>query len=204
MVNQTTINLMDEYAGYVVHNATQGKGSLGVHEWLEKYKGYDMRTPPKGPVQSASPAPSLEKEDPKPEMNFWGASEKDIEQYTKDLEAWKARQKPLEGEMMEVLNKTYSRLMSKTPINLNEGSGEEKEGNLEPSSTNPDLTLVASHSSTLCNSIQQIISDKYDTFFGKGYWEEQYKKHIVIFAKQCFEMLNSEQEVHGSVATDAK
>lgn len=26
---------------------------------------------------------------------------------------------------------------------------------------------------------------KYDEFFGKGYWEEQYKKHIVEFAFQC-------------------
>ena len=29
------------------------------------------------------------------------------------------------------------------------------------------------------------IEDKYDEFFGTGYWEVQYKKHIVEFAFQC-------------------
>lgn len=32
------------------------------------------------------------------------------------------------------------------------------------------------------------IEQKYDIFFGTGYWEEQYKKHIVMFAKQCVEI----------------
>jgi hypothetical protein len=39
------IDLMGEYAGYVAHRAVQGKGSLGVHEWLEKYKAFDLQAP---------------------------------------------------------------------------------------------------------------------------------------------------------------
>ncbi|RYZ63045.1 MAG: hypothetical protein EOO14_00415 [Chitinophagaceae bacterium] len=29
------------------------------------------------------------------------------------------------------------------------------------------------------------IEEKYDEFFGTGYWEVQYKRHIVEFAFQC-------------------
>lgn len=38
---------------------------------------------------------------------------------------------------------------------------------------------------------EYVISKKYDEFFGKGYWERDYKKHIVLFAKQCYELLSS-------------
>ena len=29
------------------------------------------------------------------------------------------------------------------------------------------------------------IKSKYDEFFGTGFWEKEYKEHIVIFAEQC-------------------
>lgn len=34
---------------------------------------------------------------------------------------------------------------------------------------------------------EEMISKRYDEFFGNGYWEEQYKKHIVLFARGCVE-----------------
>lgn len=38
--------------------------------------------------------------------------------------------------------------------------------------------------------LEQKISEMYDKFFGGGYWEKQYKKHIVAFAML---MLNNQQ-----------
>lgn len=35
--------------------------------------------------------------------------------------------------------------------------------------------------------IREEAEKKYDEFFGTGYWEEQYKKHIVEFTKQFAE-----------------
>jgi hypothetical protein len=35
----------------------------------------------------------------------------------------------------------------------------------------------------------------YDDFFGTGYWEEQYKPHIVEFARQCIEQLIDKEEI---------
>lgn len=43
--------------------------------------------------------------------------------------------------------------------------------------------------------LQMRIEAKYDTFFGTGYWEAQYKKHIVIFAKQCCQSFTTPQSV---------
>jgi hypothetical protein len=40
-------------------------------------------------------------------------------------------------------------------------------------------------------ALKPAIENKFDTFFGTGYWEEQYKPHIVMFAKQCCEQLAS-------------
>jgi hypothetical protein len=64
----------------------------------------------------------------------------------------------------------------------------EQEGIIKSASENNSASVV-SLTCTSGNSIEQVISDKYDVFFGKGFWEDQYKKHIVIFAKQCFHLL---------------
>ena len=50
-------------------------------------------------------------------------------------------------------------------------------------------------SETEINKIREEAEKKYDEFFGTGYWEEQYKKHIVEFTKQfAQEKLNDERE----------
>ena len=35
--------------------------------------------------------------------------------------------------------------------------------------------------------VEKRLEKKYDDFFGNGYWEKQYKKHIIEFTKQCVE-----------------
>jgi len=51
----------------------------------------------------------------------------------------------------------------------------------------------------------QAIEDKYDEFFGDGYWEKEYKEQIVIFATQCLEQFGqSSLPVHGEKETKSE
>ena len=45
-----------------------------------------------------------------------------------------------------------------------------------------------------------MVEKLYDEFFGAGYWEKQYKQHIVIFAKKC--IAEAQKTAHNSDYTE--
>ena len=55
----------------------------------------------------------------------------------------------------------------------------------ESVNTNYDLAMQEVEGKEAVELLIEKIENKYDIFFGKGYWEKEYKKHIVEFAKQC-------------------